>query len=349
LEKQRYHHFKAKDFVLDKDFRSWLSGTAPGNDLIWESWLAEDAEMAAEVEKAKMLFHALNFNRYDIEDEAVHEDWERLKSSITDNTAEHLPNRSVGKISWLWRVAAACVLLVSVFAVKQIWFSNTDLNKTELVTRTAPKGERLTIKLIDGTSVRLNSGSALTFPKIFPGGKRELTLVGEAYFEVAPDKNAPFIIHTGEVTTQVLGTTFGIEAYPETGDVRVAVVEGKVKVKSESSSVNDKKVEVFLIKNEMATFDKAAKKLAVSEFDSKKQLAWKDGVLYFDKTNFDSVIKKLENWYGVKIQVGENVKLDPEWRFSGKFDNQSLDYILNVVRYPNQFSFEINKNFVTIK
>lgn len=346
MERQRYHQFKAKDFVLDQDFRSWLSGTAPDNDLIWERWLAEDEEMAREVEKAKMLFHALSFNKYRIEDEAVHGDWERLKSAIIKDPSEHLQTKFSDRISWLWRVAAACVLLVSIFAVKQFWFLKTDPDKKELITRTAPKGERLTIKLIDGTSVRLNSGSTLTFPKMFPGGKRELTLVGEAYFEVAPDKDAPFIIHTGEVTTQVLGTTFGIEAYPETDDVRVAVVEGKVKVKSES--VRDKQ-EVFLIKNEMATFDKTAKRLAVSEFDSNKQLAWKDGVLYFDKTDFYGVIKKLENWYGVKIQVSESVKPDREWRFSGKFDNQSLDYILNVVRYPNQFSFEINKDFVIIK
>jgi transmembrane sensor len=348
LEKQRYHHFKANDFVLDQDFRSWLSGTAPGNDLIWERWAAEDTTMGKEIEKAKMLFYALNFKQHDVGNEAVNADWEKLKSSITNHSDVYSPLPLRSRVGWLWRVAAACALLISFFAGYQFWVSLIDSNRTELITRTAPKGGRLTIKLLDGTSVRLNSGSTLTFPKIFPGDKRELSLQGEAYFEVTPDKNAPFIIHTGEVTTQVLGTVFGIEAYPETGDVRVAVVEGKVQVKSESASVHNKK-EVFLIKNEMATFNKAAHNLAVSAFDRKKQLAWKDGVLYFDKIDFGGVIKKLENWYGVKIQVSERVKMDPEWRFSGKFDNQSLDYILNVIRYPNQFLFEINKDFVTIK
>ena len=349
MEQQRYRHFKAKDFVLDTDFRLWLSGMSPEANPLWDAWLSGNPEMSVEVEKARDMVRALNFKNYVLEDTYVDSEWEKLKDAIESSESQSSEIKATSfKMSWLWRVAAACVLFFSVFAIRQVWFSKLSLNKPELVTRTATMGERLTIKLIDGTTVRLNSGSTLSFPKVFPVGKRELTLIGEAFFEVAPDKNAPFIIHTGDVTTQVLGTTFGIEAYPESGEVRVAVVEGKVKVNSKPVATNSDN-EVFLVKNEMATFDKIEQKLDVSEFDSKRQLAWKDGVLYFEKADFENVIKKLENWYGVKIQISESVKLDSEWRFSGKFNQQSLDYILNVVRYPNQFSFEINNGIVNIK
>ena len=349
MEQHRYRHFKAKDFVLDADFRSWLSGTLPEMNPLWDAWLNENPEMSAEVEKARDMVSALRFKNYELDDSYVNLEWGKLKDVIECSESQSPEIETVSfKISWLWRTAAACVLFFSVFAIKQIWFSKSEINKSEFVTRTATKGERLTIKLIDGTTVRLNSGSTLSFPKVFPAGKRELKLIGEAFFEVAPDKNAPFIIHTGDVTTQVLGTTFGIEAYPESGEVRVAVVEGKVKVNSKPKATKASN-EVFLVKDEMATFDKSAQKINVSEFDSKRQLAWKDGVLYFEKSDFEHVIKKLENWYGVKIQISGSVKLDSEWRFSGKFNHQSLDYILNVVRYPNQFSFEINNGIVNIK
>jgi len=348
LEQQKYSRFKAKDFALDHEFKSWINGTSPENDHLWERWLAVNPEKMPEIEKARELVNALHFRNYEAGDQLVETEWKKLQTAIESSADDQKPKIFSIQPSWFLRVAAACVLLISVFAVKQIWFSDFNVNKSALITRTAPKGERLLIKLIDGSTVRLNSGSSLTFPKIFPAGRRELSLVGEAFFEVAPDKNAPFIIHSGKVTTQVLGTTFGIEAYPESGDVRVAVVEGKVKVKS-NSPMEKANQEVYLTKNKMATFHKKVGQLAVSEFDSKRQLAWKDGVLYFEKSDFQNVIKKLENWYGVKIQIDSDLALDPEWRFSGKFNNQSLDYILNVVRYPNQFSFEIKNDTVNIK
>ena len=349
MEHQKYSRFKARDFALDADFKFWILGNSPESDHLWERWLAANPDLIPEVNKARELITALNFRDYGTTDESVDLEWKRLQNAIDFSSAEaEVSQPFFVKTSWVWTIAAACVLFISVFAVRQIWFSGLNSNEAKIISRTASKGERLLIKLIDGSTVRLNSGSTLTFPKVFPAGKRELSLIGEAFFEVAPDKNAPFIIHTGSITTQVLGTTFGIEAYPETGDIRVAVVEGKVKVNS-NSRLEKKSQEVFLTKNKMATFDKSAKHLAVSEFDSKTQLAWKDGVLYFEKSDFRNVIKKLENWYGVKIQIDRDLALDPEWRFSGKFNNQSLDYILNVVRYPNQFSFEIKNDTVNIK
>ena len=105
---------------------------------------------------------------------------------------------------------------------------------------------------------------------------------------------------------------------------------------------------VFLTKSEMATFQKNEGELIVSAYDEKEQIGWKDGILYFEKSDFTTTVKKLERWYGVTIQISEARKIDPSWRFSGKFKDKPLDYILGVMSYPNQFSYKINKDIVNL-
>jgi ferric-dicitrate binding protein FerR (iron transport regulator) len=194
--------------------------------------------------------------------------------------------------------------------------------------------------------VKLNAGSILSYPKVFEDTLREISLTGEAFFDVVRNEKSPFIIHTGNITTRVLGTSFNIRAYPENKEIQVAVVEGKVKVRTESGSGENG---VCLIKSEMVTVQKEHGKLIVSDYDEKEQIGWKDGILYFEKSDFLSTVRRLERWYGVRINIGEGRKMDPSWRFSGRFKDKPLNYILDVMSYPHQFSYKINNNTVNLQ
>jgi ferric-dicitrate binding protein FerR (iron transport regulator) len=279
----------------------------------------------------------------------VDQEWKKLESAISNydlgSSAETNPSEKK-PFSFLRLVAAASIIAILGFSVNHFWFSASSDLAVRSVEKKTSNGQQLTVKLPDGTRVKLNAGSILSYPKVFEDTLREISLTGEAFFDVVRNEKSPFIIHTGNITTRVLGTSFNIRAYPENKEIQVAVVEGKVKVRTESGSGENG---VCLIKSEMVTVQKEHGKLIVSDYDEKEQIGWKDGILYFEKSDFLSTVRRLERWYGVRINIGEGRKMDPSWRFSGRFKDKPLNYILDVMSYPHQFSYKINNNTVNLQ
>lgn len=209
------------------------------------------------------------------------------------------------------------------------------------------KGEKVTFKLADGTVVKMNAESRLEFPQVFANGKREVTLIGEAFFEVARDENKPFVIKTGNITTTVLGTSFNINAYPENDLIEVAVSTGKVKVEHTGGKAGQSSDVVYLNPNRKATYRINHDEIVVSSFNTIEELAWKDGILHFHKADEALVISRLERWFGVRVNV-ENTS-PAEWDLTASFDNQSLEEILTSLSYTAKFEYSIKNKQVTIK
>ncbi|TDB65330.1 FecR family protein [Arundinibacter roseus] len=354
MEKERYNHFKASDFVLDDDFVNWIRHKNPELDTRWNTWLIQHPEQRVEVEKARHLLMSMSFRTEEIDMNVVQQQWEVVKEKIADlepesaSEEEDIPIRYFP--GWL-RVAAAALVLLSGLWIGKNYLPFFHPSSTLLTQKEAPNGQQVTVTLTDGTVIQLNAGSTLSYPEKFEKDRREVRLKGEAYFEVAPNAHAPFFIYTEDIRVKVIGTKFTVKAYPENQEVKVAVVEGKVAVNSnqkedtESTETN----EVFLTRNEMATLEKQNKALKVSSFDQTDMLGWKDGILYFEKASFPQIVNQLEKWYGVEVTVQQGVKVDSTWRFSGKFEKKSIDYILDVCRYPERFSYEVLDNKVVIK
>ncbi|TDE14533.1 FecR family protein [Dyadobacter psychrotolerans] len=349
--KKIYDHFTCNDFILDEDFRAWVNGSAPEKDHLWASWMRSNPSRKTEIEKARRILNAIQIKGIAPEAEDVHQEWKKLESSFTTPTIseqEVIVNPFRRIFTFFNILAAASVLLVFFFAGRFL-LPTTGETVISSVEQKTGNGQQRDIKLPDGTIVRLNAGSTITYPKVFPDTLREVTLSGEAFFSVAKNAKSPFIIHTGEIVTRVLGTSFNVRAYPENEDVQIAVVEGKVKVNTRLAPTEDKN-SVCLTGNEMVTFQKTKGELIKSDYDEKEQIGWKDGILYFEKSDFISTVKKLERWYGVRIHIADLKKLDdPSWRFSGKFQHKQLEYILNVMSYPNRFSYTINKDTVNLQ
>ena len=349
MEKKRYSDFKAPDFLLDDDFVAWLQGDDPTADEDWALWLAENPAARVEVEKARLLWQSMAFRSHTLGGAVLDQAWQKLQEQVAGGTsgvdpeAEGTPARILP--IWGWLAVASILLLAGVWVGKDYFASHQTPRLAE--TRTT-NGQQLTLKLADGTTVRLNAGSMLTYPETFPTDKREVRLKGEAYFEVAPNATAPFIIRTGDVDVQVIGTKFTVKAYPESEFVKVAVVEGKVAVQANSEDAAPAGKKVMLTKDEMATVEKSNSELNVTNYDRNDALGWQNGILYIEKADFPQIIKQLERWYGVEISVDSAVTVDATWRFSGKFENKSVDYILDVCRYPNVFTYEVSGKQVHI-
>ena len=205
-----------------------------------------------------------------------------------------------------------------------------------------PAGQRAQLTLSDGTIVWVNAKSTLEYPGTFTGDTRELTLTGEAYFEVADNAEKPFIVKSGNFCTQVTGTTFNVFAYDGLYDV--SLVEGSVKV-YEAGTGRDA---VVLNRNERVTLTNG--QLVKKSSTNPDDFLWKEGIYFFDDMPFVAIVEKLQLYYDVKIHVTNNSLL--KYRFTGKFrQRDGIENVLKVIQlgYPFVFSKSEDGSNIYIK
>ncbi len=209
-------------------------------------------------------------------------------------------------------VAATIVVAAGLFRVFQQPGRPVKQGTVASLTKKATdRSELKFIMLEDSTRVWLNAASSLEFPDHFETGKREVYLTGEAFFDVKHAEEIPFIIHTGDVATTVLGTSFNIKAYPGQKAITVAVSNGTVKVtrKDDLVAVLTKGQQVKIEENKPAA---AEKTIAVS-----KVAAWQQGDLVFDDESFENIIADIQRIYNVTIRLSD--RIDKEALFSTSF------------------------------
>ena len=332
--------------MLDADFLEWMTSGDSVLAADWESWLQTNPHKRGEVERAVRLFQLLKFRQTELSLEVIDEEWEKLEEFL-DKTPEFSTHRSFDYEEYLspvWRRAGFAAAVLALMIIGGVaYFKMPQSSHTQWVEYTAPRGRKVSLKLEDGSRILLNAGSKITYPRKFKPGKRELSLNGEAFFEVVRDTTSPFFVTAGSVTTQVLGTSFGITAYPNQ-QVGVAVVTGKVKV-FENETPHE---QIYLSPSQMATFEDSSRVFKIRNFDQNKLLAWVSGVLYFDKADFGQVKTKLENWYGVTLKIEPGLTFDENLLLTGKYQNKSIEYVLDAYRYPERFRYRIKNDTVTI-
>ncbi len=193
-------------------------------------------------------------------------------------------------------------------------------------TLSTPTGGQYNIVLADGTKVFLNAVSSIKYPTQFNGDQRIVELEGEAYFEVAKNKNKPFLVKSDNQTIEVLGTHFNVHAYANESAIKTTLLEGSVAV----SSKNQKAI---LKPGQQSNVSESSNKIAVKEVDTEAAIAWKNGRFKFDNADLKSVMKQLERWYGIKVEYRGDVS---DVRFNGgTFRNKNLSEVLKVLELSN--------------
>ena len=174
-------------------------------------------------------------------------------------------------------------------------------SKLEYNTIETPNGGRYEIALPDGTHVWMNAASSLKYPASFASLKeRRVELQGEAYFQVAKDKQHPFIVKTAQQEVKVLGTHFNINSYADEPEVRTTLLEGSVNV-SNLKSKNSK----ILKPGQQATVN--GNDLKVSGADVDQALSWKNGDFVFVGEDLKAVMRQVARWYDVEIEYQGNI------------------------------------------
>jgi ferric-dicitrate binding protein FerR (iron transport regulator) len=199
-------------------------------------------------------------------------------------------------------VATFTILCLSI-AGSIIWKARpvaTSSSAPQVVATTKSTTERSEYKYLllpDSSQVWLNASSTIEFPEHFRSGSREVTLSGEAYFDVRHSDRLPFIIHTGNISTTVLGTSFNIKAYPDRQHVVVSVSTGKVKVSYDNIPL------ATLVKGQQVKVDRQRNTVEEKKIAPAEVAAWQKGNMSYDDETLEDIVADLERLYNVKIRI----------------------------------------------
>jgi transmembrane sensor len=301
--------------------------------------------------------------------------WDRLKlrtfiqssRKIRDNYKPHI---NIRKLS----VAATILILIGIssfFGIKLKSLSEYQKTTHEI---TVPLGSRTNITLPDGTNVWLNADSKLTYTSDFGLRNRDVSLSGEAYFDVRHQGNSFFSVNTRDVNIKVLGTQFNVKSYPDEEVTETTIVSGKVEVNvteagitarpvllTQNQRITYSRTEGRLVTRPVETFDHeivvvdtlevAVKELVqkpslqISQISSPEEYtSWKDGKLVFRAETLKSLAPKLERFYNVNISFeNDSVK---DLSYTGTLDEVTIEEVLRAIAAASKINYDIDKNNV---
>lgn len=318
-------------------------------EVVVETWAASDPQNRKTLEELQQVWERVSKQQrtlpidvdglWDELRQKMHEVDEVSARNRTSRERERSARRSrrlAGSRRARWQLTSGAVstLMIAVIAIAVFLFEGPPWAEeaAEEKVFTTQRGQRATIRLKDGTQVRLNVESRLAVLPSFGKKAREVRLEGEAFFEVAEDSTRPFTVHARDADARALGTAFGVNAYPDEHVTSVVVTEGRVAVRPEQSeTVPDEPEDVVLETQEMGEIQQGEQHLVRRDFDPTLRLAWMEGQLVFENDSFKTVRQKLERWYGVEISLQEGMS-SPEGRFNARFgEDQPLPEVLDLL------------------
>ncbi len=317
--------------IVDKDtlflYFSGLLKPEEVSDVM--AWASASDENMAELLRERKLFDAI-----------------QLADDKVFGQAPRRRRRPVGQ--YIYRFAFGLALLAALtLALRQF----TDIFPDRAVAMnciSVPAGERAQVTLPDGTSVWLNSGTTMQYPTSFEHRrKREVTVDGQVYLDVAHDARHPFIVHTYLADVEVHGTVFDVNAKEQDRVFETSLFEGKVSV----SLPNAADRRIFLSPDKKLTL--RDNKLWLSQIDDYDVYKWREGLYCFRDKHFSEIIRDLQRYYGKEIVYEPDPKLERD-ALTGKFRiKDGLDYALQILQTSIRFDYtrdqENNKIFITSK
>ena len=233
-------------------------------------------------------------------------------------------NRTLLNTSWFRYAAVFVLLMASVVSTYFLTmnFMDEDIRVVDNYTRS---GEILNYTLPDGTKVQTNSETLLLYPEKFKGDRRTVFVLGEANFKVMPNPHMPFIVRSTNMDVTALGTEFNVSAYPENEEVRVTLLEGKVKVACGNRNQN-----YILYPGQQVAYNKNTNASKILSVDVDDVTAWQRGIIVFRSATLKQVFGELGRKFNVEFQFNETrYKKD---KFNFKFSaTASLTEILDIV------------------
>lgn len=308
-----------------------------------QQWREETEENQATYEKLRHLWQATTPKEQLSNADRVYRKITEKRAALTKQQAKKNPTRKPS----LWKHTGIAAVFVLTAIISYWWSQNETVpiavpENIAWVVKENPAGQKSKIILSDGTIVWLNSESTLRYLPNFSDTIRRIALLGEAYFQVAHDSLRPFVVASGGLQTTALGTSFNVRHFAGDSVAVIFLEEGKVNV----ARTDDPGTSIFLEPGYgvISRVDRSG----LHKFVGRTNLwtGWKDGVLIFDNASMQEVIKSCERWYSVEFSIRGSPASD--WKFTGKFDNESLENVLESMKYGKDLDYTIQDKQVVL-
>jgi len=327
------------DYIMIK----YLAGEAGAEEeKQLKNWITSSPENQTEFDRFKKVWEASGIETDDFQPD-VDNAWNQVKAQLSPQLEYTITEEPKVWVIWMNRsLKIAAVLLVVLgfgWGLLQL-----DLGSgPQMASTQTGAGQKTELLFTDGTKVILNQNSMLTYPESFEGDLRQVSLEGEAFFEVAKDPSRPFRILAGNTTTQVLGTSFNLRAQGKEELVTITVVTGKVAFFETGNDQN----RVTLVRGSQGTFSSTTGNLLSQDNSDPNFMAWQTGVLKFEKTPFLKVAYTLSDYYDREVSLAGS-SLD-SCRITSTFDNISLKEALKILELTLDVEAQLENDQVFIK
>jgi ferric-dicitrate binding protein FerR (iron transport regulator) len=316
-------------------YKSFQNQATPEELTEIKNWLGED------IENQKMLDEV--YHIYTISTELpppvnpnIQKAWSKVDQKISSKPITKSLNYKLRYAA----IAAVLVFGLMLWGIVDNYLKFNRLTNQFAEVVTLP-GQKTSVILPDGSRVWLNSASSLKYPTVFNASEREVILAGEAFFEVHKDQSKKFRVRCGNLDVNVHGTSFNVKNYPDENLQEVTVAEGIVGITNHSKEIKQ------ITKGEQATLNKVSGEVIFDRENPDLVSAWKNNELIFRNTPIEEVIKALESWYGVKINVDK--KLFGGHNYTFKLKTETFKEVLNMMQVMTPLEYKINGKDVDIK
>lgn len=329
-----------------------------------EYWISLNEENKDYFEQIRNTWDSIELQK-ELDDSKIRNDYNHVLDQIDINNT----SQSFTIYGYLnnWVVKGAAVFLLGIaFSYMLLNKSVSSQDNTFNVIET-PRGSKATVLLPDGSTVLLNADSKLTYPQKISQKKREVTLEGEAFFEIEKDEDRQFLVKTNDITVKVFGTSFNVKSYPEENTTETTLVEGSISIYKNSANGKMLGTELKMEPNQRMilykdlekstpkeSIPKKAKnvpirkaKLVLSKsVDTERFISWKDGHLKIDSEPMNILAVTLERRYDVKVHfMDEEIK---QFRFTGTFKNETIEQVMEAIKLASAVDYSIDERNIWI-
>lgn len=338
----KFSDYKLKDFLQDESFKNWVNKTEPDDMLQWEMWLDNNPYKRPMADEAAAIIRGIAFRKNQVSRQKLDAGWQRVIGQIANSNEVEIVN-AVKSDNWraIWRMAAVWLGLLIVAVVSFYYYKSSSKLKYQ-----TGFGETTTIILPDKSTVVLNSNSKLTLVNNWSFNKdREVWLEGEAFFSVLKKPkqgNARFLVHTGDMDVQVLGTKFNVTN--RKARTRVVLNSGKVQLSAQEVAPDKS---AMMQPGELAELRPDKKEFVKKKVNPLIYSSWIHKKLLFDDTPIRDIAALLEDNYGFQVALNDPAIMDR--KLTGEVYVEDVETLLKALSKSFQLNITQQGNVLTIK
>lgn len=361
-----------EELLCDESFQQYCRGENRSDILFWEKWIRENPDKEPIVAGARRLYGLLSLgqgNRLEqlsalkeAVDRRAYLQQELLSRQESDNTMP-APVMKLRRKPWL-KYAASILILITAGLLAYLKYGSRALAHPANYEYYTGLHDRKTILLPDSTVVMLNENSRLLINRDFDAHHRQVTITGEAFFDVQHDAAHPFLVNTTQYTIRVLGTTFNVRSYPGKDTTETTLLTGKIEIiRDTTGGKAEQKIvlkpnEKFMLTavaagtgaqpDRQPPLNKGEVIKPVMDTASRRltETSWARNKMEIKDRTLGEIAIQLEAWYGIAIRFADDTV--KSYRYTATFDDETIISVLRYLQQSYPFSYTIKDDCIVI-